>query len=80
MRTTGKPWLALSAALLMLPLIMGGACATPTPPDVGRVVVAPKVQIPPVPAIVQQTLPEPAGSFQCSFLTYFGLGCDAPTK
>lgn len=55
-------------------LLLGG-CATRTskapPPDVGQVVVAPQVQLPALPVIVQQTLPKPAGYFQRSFLDYF---------
>lgn len=75
MRTMKLSLLICSAALLAC------SCATrmPPPPDVGQVVVAPKVELPPLPLIVQQTLPEKPGYFQCSFLTYFGQGCDAPT-
>lgn len=38
--------------------------------DVGSVVVAPKVVLPPIPAIVQTTEPKPAGYFQKSLADY----------
>ena len=79
MHRTERPSAPWSAACVMLLALLGG-CATPTPPDVGAVVVAPPVKLPPVPAIVQQTQPKPAGYFQCSFLTYFGSDCEKPTK
>ena len=47
-----------------------GGCATPTRPDVGAVVVAPQVKLPPLPAIVQLTEPKPAGYFQKSLADY----------
>ena len=62
--------LAWLLACALLPLLAG--CATPTPlPDVGAVVVAPKPQIPPVPALVQETMPRPPGFFHQSLLDYF---------
>lgn len=38
--------------------------------DVGKVVVAPQIKIPPVPAIVQTTEPRPAGYYQKIFADY----------
>ena len=62
--------LAWLLACALLPALLGG-CATPTPLDVGAVVVAPRPQIPPMPALVQRTSPKPAGFFQQSLLDYF---------
>lgn len=75
-----KPLLSLlrSACVLLAGLLAG--CATQTEIlDVGEVVVAPPVQIPPPPAVVLQTRPKPAGYFQCSFLSYFEIACEKPT-
>lgn len=47
-----------------------GGCATQTPLDVGQVVVAPRVQLPAPPVIVQMTLPKPVGYFQQALLNY----------
>lgn len=55
-------------ACVLLPLL--GGCATRTLPDVGAVVVAPRPQIPSMPAVVQQTLPKPVGFFQRELLNY----------
>lgn len=57
--------------LLLLVLLVG--CATQTavkPVDVGAVVVAPRVTLPPLPQVVQETEPKPAGFFQRSLLDY----------
>jgi hypothetical protein len=66
---------------LLLLLVLLGACATPTarPIDVGQVVVTPKVQLPPMPEIVQQTKPKPVGYFQSSLLGYFNGSPAKPT-
>lgn len=60
-------WLTSCAA----PLVLLCACATQTPPlDVGSVVVAPKVKLPPPPAVVLTTAPKPVGYFQSQLLDY----------
>lgn len=51
-----------SWACMTLLLLAAAGCATQRP-DVGAVVVAPQVQLPPVPALVQQTQPKPEGYF-----------------
>lgn len=79
MSKTEKLFLAWLIVFGLLLVVLAG-CATQTPqPDVGSVVVAPRVQLPPPPLIVQQTQPKPAGYFQCLFLTYFGEPCERPT-
>lgn len=79
MQPTKKPSLiCLIACAALLAQLCG--CATQIrSPDVGRVVVAPQAQLSPPPVIVQQTLPKPAGYFQCSFLTYSLGSCEKPT-
>ena len=68
-----SPTLLLVICVLLLALV--GGCATPTPPDVGAVVIAPRVTLPAPPVIVQTTEPMEAGYFQSSLLRYFhGLG------
>lgn len=69
----------IAACALLLPLLQGGSCATPTAPDVGVVVQAPKAQLPPVPAVVQQTPAKPAGYFQRSLADYFSGSSEKPT-
>lgn len=59
--------IALAAWLVTL-----AGCATRKPLDVGQVVVAPRVQLPAPPVIVQTTLPKPVGYFQSALLGYFG--------
>ena len=56
-----------------------GGCATHTPLDVGEVVVAPQVKLPPPPVLVQQTQPKPVGYFQCLLLNYSAGSCERPT-
>ena len=68
-------WLAVYA--LLLAQLVG--CATPTQPDVGAVVIAPRVKLPPPPVIVQVTEPKPAGYFLSSFLDYFEPASKRPT-
>ena len=51
---------------LSLPLALCACASSPAP--VGRVVVAPQVALPPVPTLVQQTLPKPTGYFQSQTL------------
>ena len=63
---------------LLLAILLGG-CATPPPPDVGAVVLAAQVQLPPVPVIVLRTLPKQAGYFQCRLLSYLQQPCESPT-
>lgn len=74
-------WLALwLISCVLLPGLLLG-CATRMPlPDVGAVVVAPRAQIPPVPVVVQQTLPRPAGYFQRELLNYSSGLHAKPTK
>jgi hypothetical protein len=60
-------------------LALLGGCATRTPLDVGQVVVAPQVKLPPPPVIVQVTQPKPAGYFQQSLLDYFNGSSQKPT-
>lgn len=59
--------LAWLLACALLPLLPGCAARMPQLPDVG--VVAPRPQIPPVPALVQQTSPKPTGFFHRSLLS-----------
>jgi len=54
-------------------------CATHTPLDVGQVVVAPQVKLPPPPVIVQQTEPKPVGYFQQTLADYFSGSSSKPT-
>lgn len=68
MRKTQALLLLWLSACVLSALLVG--CATPMLQDVGAVVVAPKAQIPPVPAVVQQTLPKPEGYFQQELLNY----------
>lgn len=75
-----KPLLSRSrsACVLLAGLLAG--CATQTELlDVGKVVVAPQVQLPPPPAVVLQTLPKPAGYFQRRLLDYFESSSEKPT-
>ncbi len=66
-----KRSLTISLPAFVILLSMAG-CATHTQiQDVGAVVVAPAVQVPPVPAIVQTTEPKPAGYFQQTLLDFF---------
>ena len=76
-KTPLPPW--ASACAIWLALACGCATQTQTSPDVGKVVVAPQVQLPPPPQIVQQTAPMPVGYFQCRLLSYFGQPCERPT-
>ncbi len=67
----------LIACVLLLALLDG--CATPTQPDVGAVVIAPRVSLPAPPVIVQTTTPKAVGYFQGSLLGYFGGSRERPT-
>lgn len=71
----------LPVGALLLALLGGCATRTPPakPPDVGRVVVAPQVQLPALPVIVQQTQPMPVGYFQQSLVDYFSGSSARPT-
>ena len=76
-RTSSRLW---SAACVML-LALASGCATRTQlQDVGAVVVPPQRQLSPVPAIVQQTLPKPAGYFQRRLLDYSQSSPEKPTR
>lgn len=71
----------LLICLIAFALLLGllGGCATHTPPDVGQVVVAPQVQLPPPPVIVQLTPPKPVGYFQQQLLNFFSLSPEMQT-
>ena len=72
MPTTKRPLPITSVACALLLALLAG-CATPMQAmqrDVGAVVAAPQVQIPPVPVIVLTTLPKPPGYFQSELLHY----------
>ena len=62
-----------------VPLALLAACATPTPPNAGAVVVAPRVTLPPPPLLVQQIEPKPVGYFQGLLLSYFSASPETPT-
>lgn len=71
MPITKKSPLPSRLACTILLILMAG-CATHTPmQNVGAVVVAPTIQMQPVPAIVQTTEPKPPGYFQQSLVDYF---------
>ena len=78
MPKTRRLSLAFKAVCALLPVLLAG-CATPMLQDVGAVMVVPKVQIPPVPAIVLQTTPKPAGYFQQALLNYSSGSPLSPT-
>lgn len=63
MHRTFKWWQVSSRACTTLSLLAAAGCATQRLPDVGAVVVAPQVKLPPVPALAQQTEPKPPGYF-----------------
>jgi hypothetical protein len=71
---TAKP---LRLLLPLTLLAMAGGCATPTPPDVGAVVVAPKAKLPPVPPLILTVEAKPAGYFPNLLRDYFSA---SPTK
>jgi len=77
MRETRNTWLTLVLGCVTLLLTAG--CATPMQ-DVGRVVIPPSMEVPPVPVIVQITEPKPQGYFQQSLLDYFNSSPAKPTK
>ena len=56
------------------------ACATPVPPNVGQVVVAPKLQLPPLPELVERVAAKPPGFFQQTLLDCCGIKEPQPTK
>lgn len=70
--TTCAKTFALALALLAVT-----GCATP---DVGAVVVAPKVQVPPVPQVVEQTLPMEPGYFLRGLKACCSIGLKKPTN
>ena len=73
-------WLAFLVVFVGLLVLLATACATQTPPDVGAVVIAPRVKLPPPPTIVQTTEPKPVGYFLQSFLAYFEPESKKPTS
>lgn len=77
---TIKKQLKVCLIVYALSLIHLGGCATRTPLDVGQVVVAPKVSLPPPPVIVQATQPKPVGYFQNSLLNFFSDKQQTPTN
>lgn len=54
----------LIACVAILSSALCGCASSPSLPPVGRVVVAPQVTRPPLPTLVQQTLPRPTGYYQ----------------
>lgn len=72
---TRTAWLL---AFMLLLLLAVAGCATPTRPDVGAVVIAPKVQLPPMPTLVQQNPAYPAGFFLQSFLDFLNPNSKPP--
>ena len=70
-------WAYLLACILSLGLLAD--CAIPIKPDVGAVVVAPKVKLSDPPLIVQTTVPMPVSYFQQSFLDDFSSVPKKPT-
>ena len=78
MRTTAKSLRPRNVALWLLLALLAG-CAIRSP-DVGAVVQAPRVQLPPVPAVVQQTQPKPPGYFQRALADFFSSKPEAPTR
>lgn len=70
MQSTKKQSKACQVSCVLLLVHLAG-CATRTPTDVGRVVVAPQVQLPAPPLIIQQTSPKPVGYFQQTLADYF---------
>lgn len=68
--------LMLSLSVSMTLLLSG--CGTP--PNVGAVVTSPKPKVGPVPAVVLQTEPKPAGYFPNLFLDYFNGSSEKPKK
>lgn len=77
------PTFARGCALLLwfLLLILLPGCATPTQnlQDVGVVVAAPKARLPPLPTVVRETDPKPAGYFQRLLLDYLSESPPKPT-
>lgn len=72
--------LLICLAVYAASLVPLAGCGTPTHTDVGAVVVAPRVKLPPPPEVVQQTLPKPVGYFQRSLLDYSSGSPPKPTK
>lgn len=80
MRRISEPLLHLKVVCVLWLALLAG-CATQTQlQDVGQVVVAPKVHLPPPPTVVVVTQPKPAGYFQQSLLDYFNGSQPRPTK
>ena len=78
MLTIKKLWLTCLVACVILLAQLGG-CATHKPLDVGQVVVAPPVQLPPPPVLVQTVEPKPVGYFQSLLQSYFSGSPEKPT-
>lgn len=79
-RTDG--WLRITGPSFALLLAFSSGCATQTQTrtvDVGEVVIAPRPQLPPIPQVVQDLEPYPAGYFQHSLLRYFKTSPSEPT-
>ena len=79
MNETSKRTTAWLLVFMILLLLMLAGCATQTPPDVGQVIVAPKVHLPPLPKLVQETPPMPVGFYQQTLADYFSPSPPAPT-
>lgn len=74
-----KKQLKICLIVYALSLVLLGGCATRTPLDVGQVVVAPQVKLPPPPVVVQVTEAKPVGYFQNLLATYFSESPARPT-
>lgn len=79
MNETSRKTTAWLLVCMILLLLMLAGCATPMP-DVGRVVIAPKVHLPPLPKLVQETSPMPAGFYQQTLADYFSVSPQARTE
>ena len=58
----------LPRSIAVCALLLASGCATQ--PDVGEVVVAPQVKLPPIPQVVLETEPLPVGYFQQRLANY----------
>ena len=76
-----RPITRAACALLLLLLALLAGCAIQTQlQDVGAVVVAPKVQLSPVPEVVRTTLPKAPGFYQKNLLDFFSVKQPAQMK
>ena len=72
-----KPLLAYALAFVLILALLGApGCATPSPPVA---VTPPRIQVPPVPDLVQTTPAKPAGWFQLNLKSFFSSKPAKPT-